>query len=159
MEKKHNCPECKQYHKQLVSLVDHLKRTKHFPSAAENEINVYVCPFDDCYFKTVVFFSFKTHLLGHRFFTAPLPQGSGSEKVMCKILVYTAPDSFYHVTRFGVNSDGNDKIEWERECERKAIADLLELHKNQQFSELNKVLKARKEELGPSNLNRCTQFL
>lgn len=141
-----------------MSLVDHLKRSNHFPNAVDNEINVFVCPFDDCHFKTVVFFSFKTHLLGHKFFTASMTPGQG-EKVMCKVHVYTAPDSYYHSVRMGDKNTEHGINEWERDCERKAIGDLLELHKNQQFNELNKILKQRKDELGPSNLNRCTQFL
>lgn len=106
----------------------------------------------------MVFFSFKTHLLSHKFFTNPTAPGV-AEKVMCKVSIYSIPDAFYHVVRFGENSGDHDKIDWERECERKALGDLLELHKNQQFAELNKKIKSRKDELGPTNLNRCTQFL
>lgn len=152
IEKKHNCPECKHYHSKLVTLVDHLKRSKHFPEPKEDEINVFVCPFDDCHFKTVLFFSFKTHILNHKFFT------NGGERVMCKIDVYKAPSEFYHVTRFGENS-GHESIKWEIDCERRVLGDLLELHKNQQFNALNQVLKARKDQLGLPDRTRSTEFI
>lgn len=83
----------------------------------------------------------------------------GGDKVLCKVHVYSAPRAYYHVVRFGDGSGPHVAFEWERDCERKALGDLLELHKNQQFAELNKVIKARKDELGPASLQKFTQFI
>lgn len=143
IEKKHSCPQCKLYHSKLVSLCEHLKKTDHFPQARKDEINVFVCPFDDCHFKSTIFFAFKTHLLSHKFFVSV-----GGEKITCKIRVYSAPKCFYHVPRFGEKSGLHERTECERQCERKAIDDLVELHKNHsQFFEVNKQLKERKEQI------------
>jgi hypothetical protein len=140
IEKKHNCPQCKHYHSKLVSLCEHLKREKHFPCPKPNEINVFVCPFESCFFKAGTFFSFKNHLLSHKDFVSS--KNSEEIKVKCTVNIYTVPKCYYHVTKLG-----SDHNELERECEKDAIVELLDAHKNQGFSDVNALLKTRKEQL------------
>ena len=65
ISKSHVCPDttCKTKFKKLTDLIVHLNLTKHFPEPNAKEINVFVCSFDDCRFRSVNFHTFKTHMM------------------------------------------------------------------------------------------------
>ncbi len=148
IEKQHTCPECKHYHGKLHMLADHLKRTRHFPAAKSGaEITVLHCPFDKCFFKSDMFFSFKKHLLTHKFFIGSPQAPAAGERVVCKVHVYTAPRAYLHVTRFGEGAGTHSAFEAEREAEKSALADLLEFHKNQDLAHVNADIKERRDYL------------
>lgn len=140
IEKIHTCPTCKIKFKKLSDLANHLLNTAHFPQNQQNEINVLICPFDNCYFKSTKFFSFKTHILGHAFFNKP----DNDIKLEVKVDVYRAPKTYCHIVPFKENCT----TESERINEVAAIDELLGSTKNHQdTTEIYKKVRERKSKL------------
>ena len=159
--KLHTCPKCKELFSKLSDLTNHLFKTKHFPFAAENEINLFLCQIDDCKFRSTNFHSFKTHTLMHRLFKKPMysvgtcyskkmlksykPSLNLDPRVTVKVLTFHAPTGFLHFPKIKQSFQEDNKNEFE------AIEDLLELNKGYLhvpgYSVLNARLLARLSEL------------
>lgn len=141
IDKKHQCSTCQKPFKKLTDLVAHLDITKHFPHTKKDEINLFECPFDNCYFSAIYYFSFKQHLLSHPFFNRPKEE-SPFLNVDVKFKVYSVPTSFYHIPAFC------EEIAEDKHEEIKSIDCLLSCLKgHNDHSEINKKLKARKDYL------------
>lgn len=93
LEKFHSCVECKKPFKKLTDLISHLEKTKHFPEAKKNEINVFECPFDACHYKSVYFFHFKGHLMSHL-------TNYVTTTIDVKIKIYSEPQIYYHTAQY-----------------------------------------------------------
>jgi len=146
ISKIHVCPDanCKIKFKKLFDLTAHLTETKHYPEPALKEINLFICPFDDCRFKSVNFSTFKTHVIGHSYFNRPAG-AQGEVKLNVKVRTFDSPTHFMHLPQIRQNVKEDNKNEIE------AIEDLLELNKSHLgYAQLNTRLKARRDELKKS---------
>lgn len=145
LEKRHSCVECKRKFKKLSDLVVHIDTSKHFPCAKADEINVYECPFQDCYFNSVYFFPFKTHILTHKYFNKPK---TDLTEIYTEInfKVYAKPNNFMHISQYRSEERYLDKKE-----EIEAIDRLLDILKGHPDSnDKNKKLRHRKDQLHKS---------
>lgn len=149
ISKPHVCPDskCRFKFKKLTDLTNHLCQTKHYPESGVNEVNLFICSFDDCKFRSVNFGTFKTHVITHSYFNKPSMIGQEEPKVNVKVRTFYSPTHYLHLPHMKPNVSEDNKNEME------AIEDLLELNKSHLgYTHLNTRLKARRDEL---KKNKC----
>jgi hypothetical protein len=123
--KPHVCPECKVGFKKLKVLDEHMRTAKHFPyRKLPTEISVIMCPFDNCRFATVHFFSLKEHIYSHKLFNKSNPKlKENNPKVDVKVRIYSRSEFFYHLPML------NETIVEDRKDELEGLNALLDLFK------------------------------
>lgn len=143
--KKHICIECDKKFKKLTDLIVHIDNFKHFPSPAIDEINVFECPFDDCSFTSIHLFTFKTHLLTHKYYNKPKDELC-TDEISVKLKIYSKPTGFMHIPQYRSDEKFSDKKE-----ELNAIDSLLDILKGHpDTNDQTKRLKQRKDHLHKS---------
>ena len=149
MKKIHECVDCKMIYKKLSDLVLHLRVTGHFPHSSSNEINLLVCPSENCKFKSTNFHIFKMHVRNHPASQQLFNNTSSSDsKAKIKVLIYTFNSGYSHFPSFRNESKDNKH-------ELEAIENLLELNKPFMqvpgFVDLNSRLSEQKFNLTSQN--------
>lgn len=111
IKKVHSCITCCVQFKKLSDLAQHLESSHHFPGSQKNETNIFLCPFDNCGYKSSKFFSFKNHTIQHPFFNNPNVGKFNGIKV--KVGIYSSPKAYFHIptTIEKTKTDKNNELE------------------------------------------------